>query len=432
MSADAPDTDEDRDEASRPEAPTAGATVRRIGDWEPATLVAVADDHGTPLYVLALDRLRENYRRFAGAFPDATIHYAAKANSSPAVLRTLADDGACVEVASPGELRRAHAAGFDGPRINYSAVNPPGPELDTLVEWHERHPHMVVTVGAVDTIDRLAERGYDGRIAVRVNPGIGAGHHESVATGADRQFGVPLAKVEAIIDGCPGTLNVVGLHAHVGSGVLDEDLPEYERAIRRVTRTARLIDDHIEFVDLGGGFGVPYHPESDPLDLAEAAEAVHSAMADVEADLLLEPGRYLVADAGVLLTRVNTVKRSPAGTVAGVDAGLHTFMRPAMFDAYHPIRNVSGPGRDREGVSLGGPVCSSADTLCENRQLGAPQRGDVLAVGNAGAYGYELSARFHSRQRPAEVAIDGETVMASRRRGTVDEVLAVDVYHQGQ
>jgi diaminopimelate decarboxylase len=402
--------------------------VRRLGEWNAETLVDLADEYGTPTYVLDLDRVRENYRRFTGAVPSATVHYAAKANSSPALLRTMLDAGANVEVASPGELRRAFAAGFDGEATNYTAVNPPAEELYALVASIEEHPEMTVTVGAVDTIERLEDRGFDGAIAVRVNPGVGAGHHERVATGADRQFGVPLAKAEEIIDCDCASFDVVGLHAHVGSGILDGDLARYERALDRVTETARRIDDDIEFVDLGGGFGVPYHPSEAPLDLERVAEILASAMAGVEAELKLEPGRYIAADAGVLLTRVNTVKRSPAGTVAGVDAGLESFMRSAMFDAYHPVRNLSGTGRDPEAVSIGGPVCSSSDTLCESRELARVERGDVVAVGNAGAYGYELSARFHSRPRPAEVAVrDGETTVA-RRRGTVEEVLAVDEY----
>jgi len=412
----------------RPTDPTADSRVRRLGEWNAKALVDLADEHGTPTYVLDLDRVRANYRRFTEAFPSATVHYAAKANSSPAILDTMLEAGANVEVASPGELRRAFAAGFDGEATNYTAVNPPGEELDALVEWVEEHPATTVTVGAVDTIERLADRGFDGTIAVRVNPGVGAGHHEQVATGADRQFGVPLAKAEEIIDSDCAAFDVVGLHAHVGSGILDGDLARYGRAIERVTETARRIDGDIEFVDLGGGFGVPYHPNEDPLDLERAADVVDAAMAGVDAELKLEPGRYLAADAGVLLTRVNTVKCSPAGTVAGVDAGLHSFMRSAMFDAYHPVRNLSGTGPESEAVSIGGPVCSSSDTLCENRELAAIERGDVVAVGNAGAYGYELSARFHSRPRPAELAVeDGET-RVSRRRGTVDEVLAVDEY----
>ncbi|MFB6138446.1 MAG: diaminopimelate decarboxylase [Halobacteriaceae archaeon] len=404
----------DRSPAGQP--PAAPAPVRRLGDWDADRLDALAAEHGTPLYVTDLDRVRENWARFRAAFPDARVMYAAKANTGRAVLSTLVDAGAPIECAAAYELQRAVDAGADPNEAQYTAVNPPDRDLDHVVDLWASAPGLTVTAGAEDTLDRLAARGYDGRLAVRVNPGIGTGHHEKVATGKDAKFGIPAGRVEAVFERARERFDVVGLHAHVGSGILGADLDDHRRAVARIGELARSVGD-LEFVDVGGGFGVPYREDEPPLDLTDAAAATREALGDVDATLALEPGRYVVADAACILTRVNTVKEAPATTVVGVDAGLTTLVRPAMFDAYHPIRNlaVDGPGtagatapdRPTEPVSVGGPLCTSADVFCTDRPLPLPERDDLLAIGNAGAYGYELTSRFHSQPRPPDVALEG-------------------------
>jgi diaminopimelate decarboxylase len=202
------------------------------------------------------------------------------------------------------------------------------------------------------------------------------------------------------------------------------------RAVERIADLAREAADasgaDLEFVDVGGGFGVPYRPEEEPLDMHEVARRVKAAAGDLPGQLKLEPGRYVVADAECILTEVNTVKETPGSTVVGVDASLATLIRPAMFDAYHPIRNVSAPERAAEPVSVGGPCCTSADVFCTDRPIARPERGDLLAVGNAGAYGYELANQFHSQPRPAEVAVDGSEKRVVRRRETLSDVTRLE------
>jgi diaminopimelate decarboxylase len=401
--------------------------VRRLMDWEHDRLRRLAADHGTPLYVLDPDRVKANYRRFADAFPDAHVMYAAKAHAGRAVLSALLDAEADIECAAAGELKRAVDAGADPDTLQYTAVNPPGSDLDYAVDLAEDHPGLTITGGAEDTFDRLAERGYDGRVALRINPGIGTGHHEKVATGADAKFGIPYDRVAAAAADLRERFDLVGLHAHVGSGVLQDDLDDHCRAVTKVADAAREVGDaDLEFVDIGGGFGVPYRPEEDPLDMDVVAERVRDAAGELDARLKLEPGRYVVADAECILTRVNTVKQTPAGTVVGVDASLATLIRPAMFDSYHPIRNVSAPDRSDEPVSVGGPCCTSADVFCTNRPIASPRRDDLLAVGNAGAYGYELANQFHSQPRPAEVAIEGEDARVVRRRENIEDVTRLE------
>ena len=399
--------------------------VRRLADWDHDRLGALADRYGTPLYVLDPARVRENYRRFAAAFPDAHVMYAAKAHTGRAVLETLLSVGAAIECAARGELQRAIDAGADPDTLQYTAVNPPAADLDYAADLGADHSGLTITAGARDTFDRLADRGYDGRVAIRVNPGIGTGHHEKVATGQDAKFGIPAEQVTDVAADVADRFELVGLHSHVGSGVLQDDLDDHCRAIERVAGLARDVEREggdLEFLDIGGGFGVPYREDEPPLEMEVVGERVRAAAGELGAQLALEPGRYVVADAELILTRVNTIKQAPSATVVGVDASLATLIRPAMFDAYHPIRNVTAPGREAEPVSVGGPCCTSADVFCTDRPIARPEREDLLAIGNAGAYGYELASQFHSQPRPAEVAVDGGKTSVVRRRETLDDV----------
>ena len=437
------------DGATVDEAEASGSNppVRRVSDWDADRLHALADAHGTPLYVQDLDRVRENCERLFAAFPDADVRYAVKAHTGRAVLGTVRDAGLDAECASAGEVDRALAAGFGGDRLHYTAVNPPATDLDHVVDAAEAEPDLTVTVGAVDTLDRLAERGYDGRVCIRVNPGVGAGHHEKVRTGAAAKFGVPYDRAAAVARDADARFDVVGVHAHAGSGIDPDQLDAHRELVSRMGDLARSLADpavdgdeldhaddapdpiDLEYVDVGGGFGVPYGEDDPALDLRAVADATREALGDVPgAALAIEPGRYVVADAGVLLTRVNTVKPTPDGTVVGVDAGMTDLLRPAMYDAYHPIRNLGGgEGRDPPAdrpvtpVTVAGPICETGDTLCRDRPLARPARGDVLAVGIAGAYGYEMTSQYNSRPRPAEVALsNGEARVARRRERLAD------------
>jgi len=403
--------------------------VRRLADWDHDRLGRLAADHGTPLYVVDVDRVARNYERFASAFPDAHVMYAAKAHTGKAVLSKLLETGADIECAAAGELQRAVEAGADPNTLQYTAVNPPDGDLDYAVDLAEDHPGLTITGGARDTFDRLEARGYDGRVAVRINPGIGTGHHEKVATGKDAKFGIPYEQVPEVAADVADRFDLVGVHAHAGSGVLHDDLDDHCRAIGKVADMGRQVEQEVtplDFVDFGGGFGVPYREDEEPLDMAVVGEKVRDAVGDLDAQVKLEPGRYIVADAELILTEVNTVKETPAATVVGVDASLATLIRPAMFGSYHPIRNVSAPDRDAEPVSVGGPCCTSADVFCTDRPVARPEREELLAIGNAGAYGYELANQFHSQPRPAEVAIEGGETRVVRERETLADVTRLE------
>jgi len=399
--------------------------VRRLEAWDDDRLAALAGEHGTPLYVTDLDRVRANCRRLEAAFPGADVRYALKAHTGRAVLEAVRDAGPGAECASAGEVERALAAGFDPGEVQYTAVNPPAGDLDAVVERWRAGADLTVTVGARETLDRLRERGYDGRLCVRINPGVGAGHHEKVRTGGHATFGVPYDRAADVVAAARESFDVVGIHAHAGSGISGDDLADHRELVRRMGDLARSVGE-LEFVDVGGGFGVPYREEEPPLDPEAVADATREALGDVDARLAVEPGRYVVADAGVLLTRVNTVKPVEGTTVVGVDAGMTTLLRPAMYDAYHAVRLLGGGGRETVPATIAGPICESADVLCENRPLARPERGDLLAVGNAGAYGYEMASTYNSRPRPAEVALDGDGARLVRRRERLTDITDVE------
>ena len=424
--------------------PSTDPPVRRVSDWDADRLHGLAADHETPLYVQDLDRVRENCGRLRDAFPDADVRYAVKAHTGRAVLAAVREAGLDAECASAGEVDRALAAGFAGDRLHYTAVNPPARDLDYVVGVAEAEPDLTVTVGAVDTLDRLAERGYDGRVCLRVNPGVGAGHHEKVRTGGAAKFGVPYERAAAVAREATERFDVVGIHAHAGSGIDPDQLDSHRELVARMGELARALATpdvdgvarvELDYVDVGGGFGVPYAEDEPPLDLSAVAEATREAVAPLPdgVDLAIEPGRYVVADAGVLLTRVNTVKPTPDERVVGVDAGMTDLLRPAMYDAYHPIRNLGGADgaptpetRSATPVTVAGPICETGDTLCRNRALADPMRGDLLAVGIAGAYGYEMANQYNSRPRPAEVALDDGGATVVRRRETLADLTAVE------
>ncbi|SDF15548.1 diaminopimelate decarboxylase [Halorientalis regularis] len=414
---------------------TTGSAVRRLSAWDAERLRGLAEEYETPLYVYDLERVRDNAARLQSAFDEEEISYAIKANTTRPVLSTIEATGVGAECASAGEVERALAAGFDGADVRYTAVNPPARDLDYVVDT-AADEDLIVTVGAADTLDQLAERGFSGRLCIRANPGVGAGHHEKVSTGAAPKFGVPLDRVpDLAAEAVDRGFDLVGLHAHAGSGISGGDLEAHRELVARMGELSRtVIADvgNIEFVNVGGGLGVPYREDQAPLDLDAVAAATRDAFGDVDARLGIEPGRYFVADAGVLLTRVNTVKPTPETTVVGVDAGMTTLVRPAMYDSYHAIRSLAADARTREPVSatVAGPICETADVLGEDRSLPDPERDDLLVVGNAGAYGYEMSSNYNSRPRPAAVALEGDEARLAVRREAVADITGLETWSE--
>lgn len=402
---------------------------------EAVDLVRVAEAVGTPLYCYSTATLVRHYRVFADAFADvpALICYAMKANSNQAVIRTLARLGAGADVVSGGELRRALAAGIPPERIMFSGVGKTAAELALAVDTGI----LSVNVESEPELALLSEiaaaKGRRTAISLRVNPDVDAGTHHKIATGkAENKFGIPIERARAVYARAatmPG-LRVAGVDMHIGSQITALD--PFRDAFALLADFVRVLraDGHsISHIDFGGGLGIPYREEDDVPPHPEAyAAVVKEATRDLGCTLLFEPGRLLVGNAGILLTRVLYVKRGEAKTFVIVDAAMNDLVRPTLYDAFHALRPVVAPPPDtpRLVADVVGPVCESGDFLALDRDMPEPKAGDLIAVMSAGAYGAVQAGTYNTRALVPEVLVDGNKWAVVRPRLEVADIIACD------
>ena len=394
-------------------------------------LADVAAAVGTPVYVYSWPRIRERYVAMADALAAVPHHicYAVKANSNLAVLARLARLGAGFDVVSGGEIERVLRAGGEPARVVFSGVGKTQAEIDAAI-GHAIGCFNVESEAELARLDASARRlRRQARIAVRVNPDVDAGTHPYIATGLkESKFGVPASVARELYRHAAASpaLEVVGIGCHIGSQIAE--LNPYEEALRSLLDLVdALARDGITLrhIDLGGGFGVRYGDEK-PFCLAGFGRLVAAALAGRNLTLLVQPGRVLVADAGVLLTRVEYLKPGPDGRgFAVVDAAMNDLIRPALYQAWHAVEPVveSDGGAGRWDVV--GPVCENGDFLALDRAL-ALSPGTLLAVRGAGAYGFTLSSNYNSRKRAAEVLVDEAEFHVVRRRETADDVMRLE------
>jgi diaminopimelate decarboxylase/aspartate kinase len=388
--------------------PSAGADARAPSPPVPARrLVAAAEQHGTPLYVYdlaAIEARVATLRRDLPLFP-GRILFACKANAHPAILERLRALGVGVEAASPGEALRAIECGHRPAEVLVSATNARATDLAALAQRGCR-----LALGSISDIRRVGALAGGTSVLLRVNPGVGDGHHRHVVTGgAESKFGIPLAQLDDALAACRAAgLGVHGLHAHIGSGVLD--VGPLAAGARALLAAARRVPD-LAVVDFGGGFGIPYREGEPELDLAaygaelDAALAAFASETGHRPEAWFEPGRFIAAPAGCLLTRVICRKESGGHVFIGVDTGMNHFQRPALYGAYHRIVNVSAPDGPLETVEIVGNVCESSDVFASARPLPAASEGDLLAILDAGAYGYTMASSYNLWPLPAEVVL---------------------------
>jgi diaminopimelate decarboxylase len=384
----------------------------------------VVQQTGTPCYIYEQRRIEANYNRlvkaFEGKVKELRVHYAMKANSSLAVLRVLEKLGTRIDAVSMNEVQLAQLAGFAPDRILFTGVNVDNESLEQAAKVAP-----TVTFDSVSQMERMARIRRTLDVAVRVTPDVGAGLHAKTTTGhTGSKFGVPAEQaVQAFTRAKALGFNVVGIHAHIGSGWLKPE--PFVEAAQVVCSIAKRVEEEanikFEFVDVGGGFGVPYRPQDQELDVEKAAEGVAEVFnrhyGDTDTALAVEPGRYLVCDAGYLLTRVTAIKDTPGGTFAGLDAGMNDLVRPAMYDAYHhalPVFKMDQPFDHT--YHLAGPVCESGDIFGRDRAFPKLAEGDLVAILNAGAYGMTMASNYNTRGRPPEVLVwDGKSRLIRKR-----------------
>jgi diaminopimelate decarboxylase len=402
---------------------------------EAVSLSALAETVGTPFYCYSTATLTRHYRVFAGAFADvpALVCYAMKANSNQAVIRTLARLGAGADVVSAGELKRARAAGIPPDKIMFSGIGKTADELALAVD----EGILCVNVESEPELELLAaiaaQKGRSVNISLRVNPDVDPKTHAKIATGkAENKFGIPISRARAVyahaarLDG----VRVAGVDMHIGSQITAlEPFDDAFALLSDFVRTLRNDGHRIEHVDLGGGLGIPYRDDNEPPPHPDAyAELVKRATRDLGCTLIFEPGRLIVGNAGILVTRVLFVKRGEAKSFVIVDAAMNDLIRPTLYDAHHEIRPVVevGPTAPRIVADVVGPVCESGDFLALDRDMPAPQGGDLLAVMSAGAYGAVQAGTYNTRALVPEVLVHEAQWALVRPRVEVEQLIALD------
>ncbi|MCY0866447.1 MAG: diaminopimelate decarboxylase [Aquificaceae bacterium] len=394
---------------------------------EGLSLRALAEELGTPLYVYSASYIRDRLSAYRQAFPDALICYAVKANFNPHIIALAKEEGAGADIVSGGELYASLRAGVEPSKIVYAGVGKTVRELEYAISsdilMFNVESHM-----ELDVLNDIAGRlGKKARIAIRVNPDVDPKTHPYISTGMKKsKFGVDIktAKKEYEYAGKLKNLEVVGIHCHIGSQILDTS-PYIEASQKVVELYHDLLKSgfDIKYLDLGGGLGIKYKPDQSNPDPTDLAQAILPNLRDVKAKLILEPGRSIVGNAGILLTQVQFIKDKGHKHFVIVDAGMNDLVRPAMYEAYHHIVPVAIKERPYIKTDVVGPICETGDFLALDRELPAVERGEYLAVLSAGAYGFAMSSHYNLRPRACEVLVEKGSYRVIREREDYEYIL---------
>jgi diaminopimelate decarboxylase len=398
------------------------------GNTDPFQL---SEKYGTPLYVYSENILRNRCRDLIGliSYSNFTVNYSPKANSNVELIKIAKSEGLRVDAMSPGEIHLNMLAGFRPDEILYISNNVNEDEFRFAIE-----AGVKISVDSVSQLEMFGRLNPGGRVAFRVNPGVGAGHHEKVVTaGQKTKFGIEMnniPQVRRIIK--EYSLKLIGINQHIGSLFMDGEA--YLKSTAKILDVARQFDD-LEFIDFGGGFGIPYKKQSGQsrLDLKELggklSEIIHSWIKEYgkEIEFKIEPGRYIVAESGILLGQVNALKTNYGINYIGTDLGFNVLVRPVMYDSHHDIevyRSSDTPSSGEQLVTIVGNICETGDIIAKDRKLPEIFENDVLGVLDSGAYGYSMSSNYNSRLRPAEVLIEADgNPKLIRRRDTLDDLV---------
>jgi diaminopimelate decarboxylase len=396
---------------------------------EQVPLADIAREVGTPCYVYSLATLRRHYRVFDDAFGPAPhlVCYSVKANSNLAVLRTFAREGSGFDIVSAGELHRALEAGADPRKIVFSGIGKTRDEMAYALRQGILQ-FNVESSAELDALDAVAkEMGRKAPVALRVNPDVDPKTHPYISTGMKKaKFGIEVRRALEEYERARtlAHLEVVGVDCHIGSQLTD--VSPFRDALGRVRGLVLELRGRgfeIRHLDFGGGLGITYNDETPPEPADYAAALLGDGLDKLGVTLLLEPGRVLVGNAGILLTRVLYRKETETKQFVVVDAAMNDLIRPALYGAYQAIDPVTREERPREVVDVVGPICESGDFFAKDREIQRVQGGELLAVRSAGAYGFAMSSNYNSRPRAAEVLVDGATYHVVRRRETLEDLV---------
>ncbi len=389
------------------------------------------EEYGSPLYVYNEKILRKNCREIKNlvSYPNFTVNFSTKANSNLALLQIVRQEGLCVDAMSPGEIYVQMKAGFLPEQIFYVSNNVSEEEMKYAIDRG-----VLTSVDSVSQLEQFGRINKGGKVAIRFNPGVGAGHHEKVVTaGKNTKFGVNpqyIDEVKNILE--KYDLKLVGINQHIGSLFMSGE--DYVKSVENLLEIAKNFDD-LEFIDMGGGFGIPYKKQNDQprLDLEKLGNELTTFMNNFSKEygkqltFKIEPGRYIPCESGVLLGTVHSVKNNDTNKYVGTDIGFNVLIRPAMYDSHHDIevyRKNDKPSQKTEKVTVVGNICESGDILAKDRELPEVFEGDIIGVLDAGSYGHVMSSNYNNRLRPAEVLIreNGQVVLI-RERDTLEDLV---------
>lgn len=398
---------------------------------EEVSLASIAEQFGTPCYVYSRAKLEANWRAFQTALQTHPheICYAVKANSNLAILNSLAKMDAGFDIVSIGEAKRVIAAGGNPQKIVFSGVAKTNTEIETAIAM-EIHCFNVESIPELERIKQIAAHLQKPvRIALRINPNINAHTHSHITTGLlDNKFGIDANDVIPIAASLKShsMVQLIGIACHIGSQITElTPFMELVDFLLKMQSKLAAIGIDIKHLNFGGGLGIHYHHEQPPT-IHDYAKTILQKCHDKKITLFFEPGRAIVGDAGVLLTRIEYIKSTPHKQFAIVDAGMNDLIRPALYDAWQTILPVSQRDIEKQHYDIAGPVCESADFLGKNRHL-AIETNDLLAIDAVGAYGFSMSSNYNSRPRPAEVMVSDTQVKLIRPRETIEALYQSEI-----
>ncbi|MGB0991419.1 MAG: diaminopimelate decarboxylase [Akkermansiaceae bacterium] len=412
---------------------------------EGVDLNSLADTHGTPTYVYSAHTFRDHYRRLDQALADIphAIEYAVKANSNLSVLKLLVDEGSGFDIVSGGELARVIAAGGDPAKCTFAGVGKTREEIEYAIDkgiycFNAESEEEVAFISQV-----ASEMGKTAPVAFRVNPNVDAKTHKYISTGkSENKFGVDFESIEAAYARAAELPNITlrGLQMHIGSQLTS--VTPFVEAVEKVSPLAVKLKAMygIEFFSIGGGVGIVYDPalesgqpdwwsgqENSPLTVEQYCAGILPTLKETGLKILLEPGRYIAGNAGVLLTRCLYEKKGSAKTFRIVDAGMNDLIRPALYEGHHEIVPINEPTGEVSTVDVVGPVCETGDFFCQSRELADFAPGETIGLLSAGAYGFVMASNYNSRPLPVEILVDGDDAKVIRPRQTMEDILTSEI-----
>lgn len=386
----------------------------------------ILSEQSSPVYVTDPRIIQQKAEALLKAFSkfNLKIFYALKANYNPHIVRKIKEAGIYgIDAVSPNEIRLALELGYGPEQIIFTPSNPSDEEIQYAGE-----KGVLQNLGSLSELERFGKLFPGQNVSIRICPEVGAGESEKVTTGqTESKFGISMTDLQKVKELASNyNLKIIGIHSHIGSGFYKAEV--FRKSVEAVCEVARNFE-HIEFLDFGGGFGVQYHPDKPEINLGDFAKAIEEPIEKFnqemakEIEIRIEPGKFLVARSTILLTKITTIKEKDETTFVGLDSGFHNLIRPAMYDAYHHIVNLSKIDSPKKLVQVVGNVCETCDVFNKGIEIGEPEEGDIVAILVAGAYGSSMSSNYNIREGISEVMVVDEKIILTKKRQTYEGVM---------